>query len=152
VLFTLPDDRHYHTKLVSHMISIKKAQRYRILLKTQQPYRRAALLLSAPRIVYLFLWRVQIRGGPPLCRERQLQARSLTVDRSCSFLCEPFYRSMKRLYRVSVFYGLMSVRTSHPIFSQSALSYAFLALTVRYAVFGSTNPSALLDVRNHRQG
>lgn len=144
MLFTLPDDRHYHTKLVSHMISIKEGSAV-----SNTAENSTAL---SPRIVYLFLWRVQIRGGPPLCRERQLQARSLTVDRSCSFLCEPFYRSMKRLYRVSVFYGLMSVRTSHPIFSQSALSYAFLALTVRYAVFGSTNPSALLDVRNHRQG
>lgn len=85
--------------------------------------------------------------------QRETTAGPKSDGRSlCSFLCEPFYRSMKRLYRVRVFHGLMSVRTSHPIFSQSALLYAFLASTVCYAVFGSSNPSALLDVRNYRQG
>lgn len=85
--------------------------------------------------------------------QRETTAGPKSDGRSlCSFLCEPFYRSMKRLYRVRVFHGLMSVRTSHPIFSQSALLYAFLASTVCYAVFGSSNPGALLDVRNYRQG
>lgn len=39
MLFTLPDDRHYHTKLVSHRITIKEASAALKTAEISTPYK-----------------------------------------------------------------------------------------------------------------
>jgi hypothetical protein len=70
VLFTLPDDRHYHTKLVSHMISIKEGSAVSKTAETSTALSpRSALAICAAHSLPLFVEGSNPRWTTALQRE-----------------------------------------------------------------------------------